>query len=71
MISQAASRTVTVAAPDHDVAPVPARRRFALLALALLRPLLGDALDGVDDGCGFHDRTTTALLPRSRYSTRG
>ena len=44
---------------------------LALLALALLRPLLRDALDGGDDGGGFHDRTTTADLPRSRYSTRG
>ena len=49
MISQAASWTETGAAPDHDVAAVPPRRGLALLALALLRPLLGDALDGVDD----------------------
>ena len=45
--------------------------RLALLGLALLRPLLGDALDGVDDLAGLHDRPPTADLPRSVYSTRG
>src|SRR5215204_6317024 len=59
------------AATDHDIGPVPSRRPLPLLALALLGPFLGDALDGVDDGRSFHDRTTTLLLPRSRYSTRG
>src|SRR5262252_828741 len=46
------------------------RRLFALLALALLRPFLGDAADGVDQRLGLHD-STRALLPRSVYSTRG
>jgi len=38
------------AATDHDIGPVPSRRPLPLLALALLGPFLGDALDGVDDG---------------------
>src|SRR6516164_8135382 len=46
------------------------RRLFALLPLALLRPFLGDAADGVDERLGLHD-STRALLPRSVYSTRG
>src|SRR6516165_3257435 len=46
------------------------RRLFALLPLALLRPFLGDAADGVDQRLGLHD-STRALLPRSVYSTRG
>ena len=57
------------------MAPIPTRRRFAFLPLALLAPLPGDALDGVDDALSSkpsdHDRTTTPLLPRSRYSTLG
>ena len=50
MTAQAASRIVTVPAPDHDDSAVATRRGLALLALALLRPFLGDALDGGDDG---------------------
>src|SRR6516225_2688659 len=46
------------------------RRLFALLALALLRPFLGDAADGVDQRLRLH-HSTRALLPRSVYSTGG
>ena len=71
MTSQAASRTVTVRRRIMTLARFRRADALPLLALALLRPFLGDALDGADDGRGFHDRTTTLLLPRSRYSTRG
>jgi hypothetical protein len=55
----------------HRVAPVHRGGGIAFLALALLRPLLGDAVDRADDLVRFHERTTTADLPRSVYSTRG
>ena len=39
----------------HGHSAVRARRGLSLLPLALLRPFLGDALDGADDGWRFHE----------------
>src|SRR6516165_9676628 len=55
---------------DQEVTTIDDCGPLALLALALFRPFLRDAGDSVDQRVGLHD-STSALLPRSVYSTRG